>query len=59
MTETYVVKFWYINYEGYLRQGKEEFYCNSKGKHKEIERYAKNALSKHLKDVRIISVIYV
>lgn len=29
-TETYTVKFWYTNKDGFRQQGEENFYCNSK-----------------------------
>ena len=28
MTETYTVKFWYMNEDGFYRQTKEDFYTN-------------------------------
>jgi len=58
MTETYTVKYWYINYEGYLRQGTEDFYTRSKSAHKNVEAFAKKYLSNLLSNVEIISVTY-
>lgn len=58
MTETYTVKFWYMNEDGFYRQTKEDFYTNSKSAHQQVENYAKKALTKFYKGFRIISVIY-
>ncbi len=58
MTETYTVKFWYQNAEGYYRQSDEDFYADSKSAHDLVEKYAVKKLSKFYKNFRIISVVY-
>jgi hypothetical protein len=58
MTETYTVKFWYQNAEGFHRQIDEDFYCNSKSAHDQVEHFAKQYLTKFYKEFRIISVTY-
>lgn len=58
MTETYTVKYWYVNHEGYLRQAEDDFYSRSKSAHAQVEAFAKKSLSKLLSKVEIISVIY-
>lgn len=57
-SESYEVKFWYTNHEGYWRQTTEMFYCNSKVAHKHIEKYAFNYLSGYYYGIKIISVTY-
>ena len=58
MSETYTVKYWYVNSEGYLRQGTEDFYAKGKSAHKNVEVFAKKYLSKLFSKVDIISVTY-
>ncbi len=58
-TETYVVKFWYENQEGFYRQLEENIYCNSKSAHKQIEAYCYKNLAKFYKNFKIISITYV
>jgi hypothetical protein len=58
MTESYTVKFWYSNEEGFYRQIEETLYADSKSAHKEVEKFAIKNLSKVYKNFRIISVIY-
>ena len=58
LSESYAVKFWYENEEGYSRQEEEILYSNSKGAHKAVETYFKKYVAKNYKRVRIISVIY-
>ncbi len=58
MSETYTVKFWYTNAEGWYKQGEEDFYCNSKSKHKQVEAYAMSKLGALYSQVKIISVTY-
>ena len=57
-TETYTVKFWYINLEGYHVQGSDDLYCNSKSAHKDVEKYFMKHLAVYYKNARIISVTY-
>ena len=58
MSETYTVKYWYVNSEGYLRQGTEDFYAKGKSAHETVEAFAKKYLSKLFSKVDIISVTY-
>jgi hypothetical protein len=58
MTETYTVKFWYQNEEGFFRQIEEDFYCNSKSAHEAVESYANKKLKRFYKNFRIVSVTY-
>lgn len=58
MTESYTVKFWYTNEEGFYRQMEETIWANSKGAHDAVERYCEKNLAKFYKNFRIISVIY-
>lgn len=58
MTETYSVKFWFENGEGYVRQTTEDFYTNSKAAHRLVHNYAMRYLPEYYKKVQIISVIY-
>ena len=57
-SESYAVKFWYENEEGFSRQEDETLYCNSKSAHKAIETYFKKHIAKNYKYARIISVTY-
>jgi hypothetical protein len=58
-SEEYVVKFWYTNQEGYARQAKESFFCNSKVAHKRVEVFAKTYLkSVGYTGIQIINVTY-
>lgn len=57
-TESYVVKFWYENEEGYSRQGEETIYNDSKATHRAIETYFKKHIAKNYNRARIISVTY-
>lgn len=57
-SESYAVKFWYVNDEGFYQQGEKLFYANSRCAHKVIERYAITELRKTHKNVRIINVTY-
>lgn len=57
-TDSYAVKFWYVNAEGYTRQGEEILYTNGKGKHKVVERYFIKVFAKHYKRIDVISVTY-
>ena len=38
MTESYTVKFWYTNEEGFYRQIEETIWANSKSAHEAVER---------------------
>lgn len=58
MSETYTVKFWYKNDEGFTRQTEEDFYTNSKSAHEEISKFALKTLSQYYKNIEIISVTY-
>jgi hypothetical protein len=58
LSETYTVKFWYQNAEGFYRQLEEDFYADSKDAHQAIADYATKRLTKFYKNFRIISVIY-
>ena len=58
MTESYSVKFWYTNEEGFYRQIEETIWANSKDAHDAVEQYCNKNLSKFYKNFRIISVIY-
>lgn len=58
MSESYTVKFWYTNSEGFYRQLEEDLYANSKDAHHEVEQFAKRKLGKFYKNFRIISVTY-
>lgn len=58
MSESYTVKFWYTNEEGYYRQIEETLYSNSKGAHEDVEKFAKKNLGKFYKNFRVISVVY-
>lgn len=58
MTESYTVKFWYTNEEGFYRQIEETIWANSKSAHEAVERYCKKNLAKFYKNFRIISVSY-
>jgi hypothetical protein len=57
-TETYTVKFWYQNEEGYWRQQEIGLYCNSKSAHSCVEKYFMKYLAKFYKGARIVSVTY-
>jgi len=58
LRETYSVKFWYTNDDGFYRQGEEDIYASSKDAHCEVEQFSIKALSKCYKNFRIISVVY-
>jgi hypothetical protein len=58
LQDTYTVKFWYTNDEGFYRQGEEDMYASSKDAHREVEQFSIKALSKYYKNFRIISVVY-
>jgi hypothetical protein len=58
MSESYTVKFWYTNEEGYYRQIEETIWANSKSAHDAVEKYCNKNLSKFYKNFRIISVTY-
>lgn len=58
LSETYTVKFWYRNSEGFLRQIEEDVYSNSKNAHSQVEKFAKKNIGKFYKDFKIISVTY-
>ena len=58
MSETYTVKFWYQNEEGFYRQIEEDFYANTKDAHAEVEKFATKKLTKFYKGFRIINVVY-
>lgn len=57
-TETYTVKFWYSNQEGYRQQGEEDLYCSSKSAHKDVEEYFLKEFYKHYTKPEVISVVY-
>lgn len=57
-TETYTVKFWYQNEEGYWRQIEEDLYSNSKSAHDAVEKYFMKYVAKFYKGARIVSVTY-
>lgn len=57
-TETYTVRFWYTNAEGFRRQHCKDFYSNSKSNHKAVKKYAEITLKKIYKNLEIISVVY-
>jgi len=57
MSETYTVKFWYKNEQGFDRQTTEDFYANSRSAHEAVEKFAQHQLSKHYTAARMISVI--
>ena len=58
MTESYAVKFWHVNEDGFHQQDKMLFYSNSKSAHKVVESFALKRLRKTYKDVRIVTVTY-
>jgi hypothetical protein len=58
MSESYTVKFWHTNEDGYYRQIEETLYSNSKCAHDDVETFAKNNLGKFYKNFRVISVAY-
>ena len=58
-SETYLVKFWYCNEEGFDRQATKEYFSNSKQCHDLINKLALKELKKLYTNPRIISVIYV
>lgn len=58
MSESYTVKFWYTNEEGFYRQMEETIWADSKSAHGEVEKFCNKNLSKFYKNFRIISVIY-
>ena len=58
MTESYTVKFWYTNEEGFYRQIEETIWANSKSAHDAVEQYCEKNLAKFYKNFRIISVVY-
>ena len=58
MSESYTVKFWHTNEEGFYRQVEETIYANSKGAHGTVEKFCNKNLSKFYKNFKIISVIY-
>jgi hypothetical protein len=58
MSESYTVKFWYTNEDGFYRQIEETLYSNSKSAHDAVEKYAVKNLGKFYKNFRIISVVY-
>ena len=58
-TETYTVKFWYTNKDGFRQQGEEDFYCNSKSAHEDVEKYFyKFCKSTQYIKPEVISVVY-
>lgn len=57
-SESYAVRFWYENEEGYFRQEEELLYCNSKSAHSKIESYFNKYIAKNYNKARIISVTY-
>ena len=61
LSESYEVKFWYKDENGFLKQGDEIFYSNSKSAHEDVEKFFMNEIknfSAIFKEVRIISVTY-
>ena len=58
LTESYTVKFWYTNEEGFYRQIEETLYADSKSAHDAVEKYCLKNLAKFYKNFRIISVTY-
>lgn len=57
-TETYTVKFWYTNQDGYRQQGEEDFYYNSRSAHKDVEKYFLGKKWTCYKNPEVISIIY-
>ena len=57
-TETYTVKFWYRNSQGFVDQAKKDFYSTSRAAHDKVEKFAIKMLTKFYKDVKIISITY-
>lgn len=58
MSESYTVKFWYTNQDGFYRQIEETIYANSRSAHDAVQKYCEKNLPRYYKNFRIIGVTY-